>query len=114
MTTANDLTAKRCKPCEGGVPPLSAEAVRALMKALHADWKLAADGKSISRAFEFTNFYRTMGFANAVAWVANSEDHHPDLDVTYSRCLVRWWTHAAGGLTENDFICAAKIDRLGE
>jgi 4a-hydroxytetrahydrobiopterin dehydratase len=113
MTNARDLASKRCKPCEGGVPPLTSAAVSDLMNGLHADWKLSADGKSISRAFEFSNFYRTIGFVNAVAWVANTEDHHPDLEVGYGRCVVRWWTHAAGGLTENDFICAAKVDRLG-
>lgn len=112
MTDANQLSARRCKPCEGNVPALGPAAVKDFMKALHAEWQLSGDGKSISRAFEFANFYKTIGFVNAVAWVANTEDHHPDLDVTYSRCVVRWWTHAAGGLTENDFICAAKIDLL--
>lgn len=114
MTTGKDLTTKRCKPCEGGVPPLGPAAVRDLMTALHADWRLADDGKSISRLFEFTGYHRTIGFVNAVAWIANTEGHHPDLEVTYQRCRVRWWTHAVGGLTENDFICAAKVDRLLE
>lgn len=114
MTTRQDLTTKRCKPCEGGVPPLGSAAVRDLMAALHADWRLADDGKSISRLFEFTGYNRTIGFVNAVAWIANTEGHHPDLEVTYQRCRVRWWTHAVGGLTENDFICAAKVDRLLE
>jgi 4a-hydroxytetrahydrobiopterin dehydratase len=114
MTTQDELTAKRCKPCEGGVPPLTPAAVGQLMKALHGDWKLAADGKSIARSFEFSGFHKTIGFVNAVAWIANAEGHHPDLEVTYSRCVVKWWTHAVGGLTENDFICAAKVDRLVE
>jgi 4a-hydroxytetrahydrobiopterin dehydratase len=112
MSTTCDLTAKRCKPCEGGVPPLGAEAVRELMQALDANWRVAADGKSISREFRFDDFHRTMGFANAVAWIANAEDHHPDLEISYGRCVVKWWTHAVQGLTENDFICAAKVDRL--
>ena len=112
MSTTNDLTTRRCKPCEGGVPPLDPGAVRELMQALHGDWTLAADGKSISRAFEFSGYHRTMGFVNAVAWIANTEGHHPDLEVSYGRCRVTWWTHAVGGLTENDFICAAKVDRL--
>jgi 4a-hydroxytetrahydrobiopterin dehydratase len=114
MTTQEDLITKRCKPCEGGVPALGAPAVAELMKALHADWKLAADGKSISRLFEFSGYNRTIGFVNAVAWIANTEGHHPDLEVHYQRCLVKWWTHAVGGLSENDFICAAKVDRLVE
>ncbi len=109
---AEDLTTKRCKPCEGGVPALDPAAVASLRKALHGDWQLAADGKSIARLFEFSGYNRTMGFVNAVAWIANTEGHHPDLLVTYSQCRVTWWTHAVGGLTENDFICAAKVDRL--
>jgi 4a-hydroxytetrahydrobiopterin dehydratase len=112
MTDTCDLTQKKCKPCEGGVPPLPADAVRQLLGALHPDWRLSADGRSIARNFEFPGYDRTIGFVNAVAWVANSEDHHPDLVVSYGRCEVRWWTHAVNGLTENDFICAAKVDRL--
>ncbi len=112
MTTTEDLTARRCKPCEGGVPALAPGAVGELLKALHADWKLPPDGKSISRTFEFSGYNRTIGFVNAVAWVANAEGHHPDLEVYYQRCVVKWWTHAVNGLTENDFICAAKVDRL--
>lgn len=112
MTDANELSTKRCKPCEGGMPALTPAAVRGLLPALDAGWKLDADGKALARTFEFPNYFRTMSFVNAVAWVANSEDHHPDLEVGYGRCVVRWWTHAAGGLTENDFICAAKVDRL--
>jgi 4a-hydroxytetrahydrobiopterin dehydratase len=114
MADHTDLTTRRCKPCEGGVPPLDAGTVRELMKALDPDWKLAADGKSISREFGFSGFNRTIGFVNAVAWIANTEGHHPDLEVFYQRCVVRWWTHAVGGLSENDFICAAKVDRLVE
>jgi 4a-hydroxytetrahydrobiopterin dehydratase len=112
MATRQDLTTKRCKPCEGGVPALAPSAVAELMQALHEDWRLAPDGKSISRSFGFSGYHRTIGFVNAVAWIANGEGHHPDLEVTYGKCLVKWWTHAVGGLTENDFICAAKVDRL--
>lgn len=114
MTTTHDLTARRCKPCEGGVPPLGKDEIAGFKAALHPDWQLAADGKSISRAFEFSGYNRTIGFVNAIAWIANSEGHHPDLEVGYRRCLVKWWTHAVGGLSENDFICAAKVDRLLE
>lgn len=112
MTQACDLVVKRCKPCEGGIPALAPEAARELMQALHPAWQLAADGRSISRSCEFPGYHQTIGFVNAVAWVANGEDHHPDLEVFYGRCVVRWWTHAVQGLTENDFICAAKVDRL--
>ena len=110
----NDLSTKRCKPCEGGVPALTSAAVAELRKALHKDWQLSTDGKWLSRRFEFPGFGRTMGFVNAVAFIAESEGHHPDLDVGYGRCVVQWSTHAVDGLTENDFICAAKVDRLVE
>lgn len=107
-----DLTRKRCVPCEGGVPALDAAAVAALRQALHADWALSADGKWLAREFRFPGYARTIGFVNAVAWIAESEGHHPDLEVNWGRVLVKWSTHAVGGLTENDFICAAKVDRL--
>ncbi len=68
--------------------------------------------KEIYRLFKFKNYYETIAFVNAVAWIANQEDHHPDMDVSYNRCLVRYTTHAIGGLSENDFICAAKINAL--
>lgn len=75
-------------------------------------WTLSDDGKSVHREFKFKNFHRTMEFVNALAWIAHQEDHHPDLEVGYNRCAVRYSTHAIGGLSENDFICAAKIDAL--
>ena len=72
---------------------------------------LALGGK-LEKTFRFKDFYQTMAFVNAVAYIANQQDHHPDLEVTYSRCRVVWSTHSAGGLTRNDFICAARIDAL--
>jgi 4a-hydroxytetrahydrobiopterin dehydratase len=109
---ASDLVKRRCEPCEGGVPPLGVDAVTQLMAALHEDWALAADGQSISRSFTFAGYHRTISFVNAVAWIAENEDHHPDLVVLYGKVEVLFTTHAIGGLSENDFICAAKIDRL--
>ncbi len=106
-----DLTRKRCKPCEGGIKPLTKEEAQGLLSQLH-DWALNETATEMSRAFKFKNYYETMAFVNAVAWIAHHEDHHPDLEVGYSRCLVRYSTHAIGGLSENDFICAAKIDAL--
>ena len=106
-----DLTTRRCKPCEGGTEPLGAEEARRLLEQLH-DWRLDDDGTEIRRLFEFGNFHQTMAFVNALAWIAHQEDHHPDLEVGYNRCLVRYRTHAIDGLSENDFICAAKLDRL--
>ena len=106
------LAEKRCVPCEGGIEPLSRTLAEAQHRALNGGWELAADAKSLSRSFAFRDFYRTMSFVNALAHVANIEDHHPDLEVGYNYCRVRYSTHAIGGLSENDFICAAKIDRL--
>lgn len=108
----SDLLNKHCQACEGGVAPLNAEQARALLGEIHADWKLNEAGNEISRSFKFKNYYQTIAFVNALAWVSHQEDHHPDLEVGYSRCLVRYSTHAIGGLSENDFICAAKIDAL--
>jgi 4a-hydroxytetrahydrobiopterin dehydratase len=106
------LADKRCKPCEGGVEPLTAEQARALLAALHDDWVLSDDELEISRVFEFPAYSRTLAFANAVAWIAISEGHHPVLTVSYGSCAVSYTTHAINGLSDNDFICAAKIDRL--
>ncbi|MHB1586454.1 MAG: 4a-hydroxytetrahydrobiopterin dehydratase [Acidiferrobacteraceae bacterium] len=107
----SELTSKSCKPCEGGVRPLSADEAHALVKQAPG-WSLNATSTEIERTFEFKNFYQTMAFANAVAWVANREDHHPDLEISYRRCRIRYSTHAIGGLSENDLICAAKINAL--
>ena len=108
----NELVERRCKPCEGGVEPLTAEQSRELMRALHPDWKLSEDGLEISRSCRFPAYSHTLAFANAVAWVAVSEGHHPVLTISYGECLIRYTTHAINGLSDNDFICAAKIDRL--
>ena len=75
-------------------------------------WSLQDATQCIERTFRFKNYYETMAFVNAVAWIAHQEDHHPDMVVGYNRCLVRYTTHAVKGLSENDFICAAKIDTL--
>ena len=106
------LAEKTCKPCEGGVEPLTRQRSVDLLEQLHDDWTLADDAAYIERAFNFPVFSRTIAFVNAIAWVATVEGHHPDLEVGYGRCVVRYTTHAIGGLSENDFICAAKIDRL--
>jgi 4a-hydroxytetrahydrobiopterin dehydratase len=108
----SELVDRKCVPCEGGVPALTrAEAERYLARLAPA-WQLDAEAKLLRREFAFKDFYRTMSFVNALAHVANVEDHHPDLEVGYNYCRVRYSTHAIGGLSENDFICAAKIDRV--
>jgi 4a-hydroxytetrahydrobiopterin dehydratase len=108
----SDLTQKRCQPCEGGIAPLSKQEAETLMKQLNPAWQLADDAKSIRREWKFKNFYHTMSFVNAVAHIANTEDHHPDLEIGYGYCRMKFNTHAIGGLSENDFICAAKVDAL--
>ncbi|NKC12905.1 MAG: 4a-hydroxytetrahydrobiopterin dehydratase [Gammaproteobacteria bacterium] len=107
----SDLTTKHCKPCEGGVDPLTRSEAEKLLGQLNG-WTLNGPGTAISRAFRYRNFHEVMEFVNALAWVAHREDHHPDLEVGYSRVNVHYTTHAIGGLSENDFICAAKIDAL--
>ena len=106
------LTEKRCQPCEGGVPALSRAEAEAQRAQLDAAWQLSDDSRSLRREYRFVDFYRTMSFVNALAHVANLEDHHPDLEVGYNYCRVRYTTHSIGGLSENDFICAAKLDQL--
>ncbi len=109
MANVCDLTNKNCKPCEGGVPPLSQDESTALLKQLDA-WEL--NDKRISKTFAFKDYYQVMAFVNAVAWMTHREDHHPDMTVSYNQCRVEYSTHAIGGLSENDFICAAKVDAL--
>lgn len=108
-TTACDLAAKQCKPCEGGVPPLADGGITVLLQQLNG-WQ--RQGKQINKTYHFKNYYQTMAFVNAVAWISHREDHHPDMLVGYNQCVVAYTTHAIGGLSENDFICAAKIDQL--
>ncbi len=102
------LAQQRCQPMEGQ-PALDPEAIARQLASLPG-WR-HADG-AIEKRFEFADFHRTMAFVNAVAWIAHVEDHHPELRVTYNRCTVRFDTHSVGGISVNDFICAAKVDAL--
>jgi 4a-hydroxytetrahydrobiopterin dehydratase len=108
----SDLSSKKCVPCEGGVPALSAAEAGRLVKQLQPGWSINTTNTEIRREYSFKDFYRTMSFVNAVAHIANREDHHPDLEIGYNYCRIRYSTHAIKGLSENDFICAAKIDLL--
>jgi 4a-hydroxytetrahydrobiopterin dehydratase len=110
--TANELAERKCKPCEGGVAPLTRPEAEKLLKELAGDWVLNMEAGALRRAFSFRDFYRTMSFVNALAHIANIEDHHPDLEVGYNYCRVQFTTHTIKGLSENDFICAAKIDQI--
>ncbi|MBT8136940.1 MAG: 4a-hydroxytetrahydrobiopterin dehydratase [Gammaproteobacteria bacterium] len=107
-----ELTEMHCKPCEGGVEPMSATEALEWLPKLAEGWSIDETGREIRKDFGFTGFYKTMAFVNAVAWIANTQGHHPDLEVGYRHCLVRYTTHAIDGLSENDFICAARIDAL--
>ncbi|MGH8034817.1 MAG: 4a-hydroxytetrahydrobiopterin dehydratase [Lysobacterales bacterium] len=113
MNTVCNLTDRHCKPCEGGVEPISRTQAETLVSQV-AGWALSEDGKTISRRFEFKGFYKTMAFVNAMAWIANAENHHPDFTAGYNYCAINYTTHAIDGLSENDFICAAKINELLE
>lgn len=106
-----NLTSIRCVGCEGGIPALTSEEIAGLLPQLK-DWQVSDDSKWITKRFSFKDFYHTMAFVNAVAWIANQENHHPDMEVGYNYCLIKFMTHAVKGLTQNDFICAAKIDLL--
>lgn len=108
---ASDLASKKCVPCEGGVPPLTADEARGLLEQVNA-WQLA-DAKGLVKEFRFKNFKQAMAFVNKVAEVAEEEGHHPDIYIFYNRVRLSLSTHAIGGLSENDFIVAAKIDLLG-
>ena len=103
MTT---LDQKHCLPCEGTTKPLDANQIQPLLKQLSSGWQLSPDHKMIQKDFHFRNYYQTMAFVNAIAWMTHNENHHPDLEIGYNHCLVRYSTHAIGGLSENDFICA--------
>lgn len=108
----SELSQRHCAPCEGGIPALSGELVRALLTEV-PEWKLTEDGKRIRREWRAKDFNAAMDFFRRVADVSETEDHHPDLHlVGYRNVTLEIWTHAVGGLTENDFILAAKIDQL--
>lgn len=106
-----DLTKKKCQPCEGGAKPLTREQAEELRKQT-LEWQLSSDGKKITRTFKFKNFGETCAFFNKVADIADAENHHPDFEVSYRQCTLTLFTHAIGGLSENDFIMAARVNAL--
>lgn len=112
MPDKAEFAEKHCQACEGDVQPLAREEAEKYLKELAPEWTLSEDAKMIHRDFKFKGFNKTMGFTNAVAWIANREGHHPDLEVGYGHCHAHYTTHAIGGLSENDFISAVKVDRL--
>jgi 4a-hydroxytetrahydrobiopterin dehydratase len=108
----SELSKKKCKPCEGGVPPLTLEASQELLKQLKPEWMLIDGGRMLATTYTFRDFVETINFVNKIASVAEEEQHHPDLTVSYNNLGVELMTHAIGGLSENDFILAAKIDEI--
>ena len=109
MEPACDLSSNQCKPRAGGVQPLSQPEADSLMKQLEG-WQ--QHDNLIGKTYRFKNYYQTISSDNAIAWMAHREDHHPNLSVAYDSCRVEYSTHAINGLSENDFICAAKADAL--
>lgn len=106
-----ELAQKKCVACEGMVDPFVREEAVVLLKQVH-DWKLADDAKSISKEFTFKNFADALVFTNQVGAIAEEEGHHPDIELAWGKVVVHLTTHAIKGLSENDFILAAKIDEL--
>ena len=106
-----ELSDKRCVPCRGGVPAMGAEEAERLVS-LVPGWTLEEEAKGIRREFRFRNFAEAMQFARRVGEIAEAEGHHPDLSVGWGYCTVRFRTHSIRGLHENDFIMAAKVNRL--
>jgi 4a-hydroxytetrahydrobiopterin dehydratase len=104
-----DLRNKKCVPCEGGVSKLNKNEITQYKGQIDPAWELEG-GIKIKRAFNFVNFRHTIEFVNRVATLAEEEGHHPDMQVGYGYCVIELWTHAIKGLSENDFILAAKID----
>lgn len=109
--TVCDLAQGKCLPCEGGVAKLTAAQANTYLEQT-PQWGINTDVTLIKRSFEFKNFKQVMFFMNAVAWVAEQEGHHPDVELGYNYCHISFTTHAIDGLSDNDFICAAKVDAL--
>ncbi len=109
---SSNLTSRQCQPCNSTTPKLNPEQASERLQQLNSNWSLNPEPHEICREFKFKNYYQTIAFVNAIAWIAHQENHHPDLAVSYNRCQVCFHTHAIHGLSENDFICAAKVDRL--
>jgi 4a-hydroxytetrahydrobiopterin dehydratase len=106
-----ELAAQHCQPRKGKEHAIAAADLPALLQQVPG-WQLSEDGRAIVKDFRFADFHHTLGFINAVGFMANHEDHHPDLDAGYGHCRLLWSTHDVGGLSLNDFICAARVEAL--
>ncbi len=107
----NELLNKKCKPCQGGIPPLTREEFAPMLKEIHSSWEVI-DNKKLRRTFDFPTFMGSIGFVNKVAAIAEEEGHHPDIQIHYKQVVIELWTFKIDGLFDNDFILAAKIDQL--
>lgn len=110
MSKVDELAGKRCKPCEGGVLPLTRNQAEGYLSSLQG-WTLSEGGKSIRKEYKFKNFEEVIASFNKIAQVSEEENHHPDLRISYNRAGAELSTHSIKGLSENDFILAAKFDR---
>jgi 4a-hydroxytetrahydrobiopterin dehydratase len=106
-----DLSNKHCVPCAGGIEKITPEKAQTLLKNIEG-WEIDKAGLMIGKTYCFKNYYQTMAFVNLVAWISHQENHHPDMRISYNACEVQYTTHAINGLSENDFICASKINKL--
>ena len=111
MTIKADLSEKKCAPCEGGTKPLEESQILEYLKGL-SGWTY--ENGVITKTFQCKNYYETVSFINAVAWIAHTEDHHPEITFGYKKCRIDYATHSIKGISENDFICAAKVEKLLE
>jgi 4a-hydroxytetrahydrobiopterin dehydratase len=109
--TSTHLSSNTCVPCQGGAPPLTFEAASTLITRVPR-WELSADAKRLFRRFVFEDFAESIAFVNRVAEVAESQGHHPDIEIHWNLVELTLWTHKIGGLHENDFVLAARIDDL--
>lgn len=106
-----ELKEKKCEPCEGGTPPLNAQQISQYLKELKNEWEVLENTK-IRKTYKFKNFREALDFANKVGEIAEEEQHHPDLHVYYGKVSIDLSTHSIGGLSENDFIMASKIENI--
>jgi 4a-hydroxytetrahydrobiopterin dehydratase len=107
----NELADKQCVPCRGGIPPLEGDVLENLHRQLGGDWKLV-NGHHLEKAFAFKNFREALAYTNKVGELAEAQGHHPDIYLAWGKVRLSVWTHKIDGLTESDFIFAAKVDRL--
>lgn len=109
----SDLSRKRCVPCQGGMPPLHGEELEVLHAQLGSHWEVVG-GHHLEKSFDFPDFRQALAFTNQVGEIAEVEGHHPDIHLSWGQVTVTIWTHKIDGLTESDFILAAKVDKAAQ